>query len=318
MKRKQQSLKPASESPLLRQLALDGDGLPAEEITVSARIEKRVRMVEMVRAARESGKQEVGFSSRPFVLCGLPIKRPPKGMTLYTRRNGNLILDIQAHARYGLPFGQDRLIPIWVATVALRMNNPVIRFKSAAEILDTFGLPKDGRTYRRLVEGFKRVFGCSFFFGSEVKHSVTELARLHYFSRMRLWYAATVEQETLPGDFENEIVLSPEFWAELRQHPIPVDLTVVKALADSPGATDFYVWVCWRCWKAKELEAVPLFGPAGLREQLGVSGYSRERDFRHTIQRWITTTKAVWPEAPITLSDNGNALLVANGRAICR
>jgi hypothetical protein len=303
-------LRPAADSRLVRQIAAH------DEVTVSVRAIKKAHMIELVRVTRDSGQQDIGFSSRPFVLCGLPIKRPPRGVTLYTRRNGNLILDIQAHERYGLPFGQDRLIPIWVATIALRTNNPVIRFKSAAEILDTFGLPKDGKTYRRLVEGFKRIFGCTFFFGTAVEHNVTELARLNYFSRMRLWYAAPVEQETLPGDFENEIVLSPEFWAELRLHPIPVDLAVVKALADSPGATDFYVWVCWRCWKAKGPTAIPLFGSSGLREQLGVSGYGRERKFRQTIQRWIGTTKAVWPEAPVALSENGDALVVSSGRAI--
>jgi len=46
--------------------------------------------VDMVRIKRESARQNVGFASRPFVLCGLPIKRPPSGALLHERRNGSL------------------------------------------------------------------------------------------------------------------------------------------------------------------------------------------------------------------------------------
>ena len=31
-----------------------------------------------VRLKREEGKQNVGLSSRPFVLCGLPVRKPPR------------------------------------------------------------------------------------------------------------------------------------------------------------------------------------------------------------------------------------------------
>ena len=41
----------------------------------------------LVRLKREEGKQSLGFSSRPFVLCGLPVRRPPKDELLYERRN---------------------------------------------------------------------------------------------------------------------------------------------------------------------------------------------------------------------------------------
>jgi hypothetical protein len=73
-------------------------------------------------------------------------------MLQYTRRNGRFKLDIIAHPDFGLPFGQDRLVPIWVATRAVRQKSRMVLFQSAAEI------PKDGPHYRRLVDGFKRIF----------------------------------------------------------------------------------------------------------------------------------------------------------------
>src|SRR5579863_7793975 len=80
----------------------------------------------MVRLKREEGKQNVGFSSRPFVLCGLPVRKPPANELLYERRNGNFLLQITGHPTYGLPFGQDRIVPIYLATLAVRQQSQTI------------------------------------------------------------------------------------------------------------------------------------------------------------------------------------------------
>jgi hypothetical protein len=92
----------------------------------------------MVRMKREEGKQNVGFSSRPFVLCGLPARKPPTGEMLYERRNGDFVLQITGHPSYGIPFGQDRIVPIYLATLAVRQKSQTIRFRTAAQMLETF------------------------------------------------------------------------------------------------------------------------------------------------------------------------------------
>src|SRR5438046_10319613 len=56
-----------------------------------------------------------------------------------------------------VPFGQDRLIPIWVATLAVQQKSRIVHFESAAQMLDFFRLPNDGRHYRRIVQGFNRI-----------------------------------------------------------------------------------------------------------------------------------------------------------------
>lgn len=133
-------MKKASESKVVKALA--GEPLKA----ISKRQGKRLEMFEMVRTTRDEGKQLIGFNSRPFILCGLPVKRPAKGTRDYIRRNWRFNLEIAGHREYGLPFGQDRLIPIWLATMALRQKSKTVKFRSAAQLLDTFGLPKDGKT----------------------------------------------------------------------------------------------------------------------------------------------------------------------------
>jgi hypothetical protein len=121
-------------------------------------LKQKLRQAEgscIVRLKREEGKQNVGFSSRPFVLCGLPVRKPPKGEMLYERRNGDFVLQITGHPNYGLPFGQDRVVPIYLATLAIRQQSQAIRFRTAAEMLETFGIHKGGKEYRRLVSGFE-------------------------------------------------------------------------------------------------------------------------------------------------------------------
>ena len=131
------------------------------EFIVSKQKMKKAEGICLVREKREAGCQTLGFTARPFVLCGLPIRRPPAGQLLFERRNGHFTLQITGHPQFGLPFGQDRLVPIFLATLAVRQQSQVVRFDSAAELLDTFGLAKGGKEYRRLVAAFERIFyGC--------------------------------------------------------------------------------------------------------------------------------------------------------------
>ncbi len=124
----------------------------------------------MVRLKREEGKQNVGFRSRPFVLCGLPVRKPPAGEMLYERRNGDFVLQITGHPNYGLPFGQDRIVPIYLATLAVRQQSQTIRFRTAAEMMETFGMHKGGKEYRRLASRSRSMIArsSSSFFSSAI------------------------------------------------------------------------------------------------------------------------------------------------------
>jgi len=130
------------------------------QLKISKQVWRQPEGNQLVHLKREQREQNLGFSSRPFVLCGLPARRPPAGQLLFERRNGHFVLEVTAHPNYGLPFGQDRIVPIFLATLAVRQQSQTIRFKSGAEMLDTFGMNKGGKEYRRLVAAFERdVFG---------------------------------------------------------------------------------------------------------------------------------------------------------------
>ena len=64
------------------------------------------------------------------------------------------------HPELGIPFGQDRLVPIFLATMALQRKSQTIRFRTAAEMLESFGMHTGGKEYRGLV-------GATIFFGTD-------------------------------------------------------------------------------------------------------------------------------------------------------
>jgi hypothetical protein len=272
-----------------------------------------------VRLKREERKQNVGFSSRPFVLCGLPVRNPQTGQMLYERRNGDFVLQITGHPNYGLPFGQDRIVPIYLATLAVRQQSQTIRFRTAAEMLETFGMHKGGKEYRRLVAAFERIFGATIFFGTDTLSGpakVVQCSRFSFFREAQIWYSRDPEQYPVSDQFENVIVLSDEFYREIVAHPIPADLEAVKVLASAPAVLDLFMWLSYRCFVAKGKEVIPLFGPHGLASQIGSIEYARPRKFREKLDEWLESIRVLWPECPAKISKDGTGLEVNRATAV--
>ena len=268
---------------------------------------------------REQGNQTLGFCARPFVLCGLPLRRPKAGELLYERRNGRFVLQITGHPHFGLPFGQDRLVPIFLATLAVRQQSQTVRFESAAAMLDTFGMQKGGKEYRRLVAAFERIFGATMFFGTDSVKSgarVVHRARFNFLREARIWYSRGSEVPS--GESGNLIVLSDEFYAEVMAHPIPTDLEALKVLAAAPGALDLFMWLGYRCYVAKGPERIPLFGELGLAHQFGSVEYSRPRRFRAMLEQWLATIRVIWPECPATMTRDGRSLEISHAEGVRR
>lgn len=290
------------------------------DLTVTKRQQKRIESIELVRQERDQQRQPLAFNSRPFILCGLPIRRPPAGTLQHTRRNGRFKLEVVAHPDYGLPFGQDRLIPLWVSTLAVRQKSRMVLFRSGAEILEEFDLPKDGPHYRRLVNGFKRIFSSTIYFGTESsggRQDLWDCRRFHFFDRLHIWCTRTADEDLVePKPDYNIISLSEPFWQEVQAHPIPVDVRVIRELTNVPGCLDLYMWLCWRCFHAKRTENIPIFGDSGLASQLGVMDYGRDRNFRKRLREWLKLVSLYWPECPARITEDGTGLTVAPSSAV--
>ena len=67
------------------------------DLVVSKRKLGLADAIACVRMKRQDAYQNLGFTSRPFVLCGLPVKRPSAGQLLHDRRNGHFLLQVTGH-----------------------------------------------------------------------------------------------------------------------------------------------------------------------------------------------------------------------------
>lgn len=316
---------------------------PETEIRISKRSERKGELLELAREQRERRVQDIIYAPRPYILCGLPTRRPPKDCFEWIRRNGKFILRIVADPRFGLPWGQDILIPIWTATAV--KNQPehmrrekvtiigkeiqagrVLRFRAGIEILETFGLVRDGKTYQRIADGFLRTYAATTHFGTErdlPTARIVEMARFHFFDFVRLWRPkrgggdASLKQLLLANDeFENLVVLSEDWYSEIIQHPIPIERNVVAALTDSPGALKFYLWLGYRSYTASRRVDVPLFGDGGLQEQLGDTSYKPFK-YREKLKQWLEMIRQEGaPDLPHKLTKDGTSLSVFPYRVI--
>ena len=289
------------------------------DLIVSRRTIEKSKGIELVRVKREQSNQALCFCSRPFVLCGLPVRRLPSNQLVYQRRNGQFVLQITGHPDFGVPFGQDRIVPIFLATLAVQQKSPIVRFRSAGEMLEVFGMHKGGKEYRRLVSAFERIFGATIFFGTDQIRSTAKLvqrSRFNFLREAQIWYNREPDQPVLSDEFENVIVLSDEFYREVSEHPIPTDLDAVRVLSSSPAVLDLFMWLSYRCFSVKNEESIPLSGGLGLSAQLGNAEYARPRKFREKLEEWLRVVRAMWPECPARISPDGKKLLIRPAAAL--
>src|SRR5215472_10578998 len=226
---------------------------------------------------------------------------------------------LRVHYETYVPFGQDRLIPIWVATLALRQKSRTVHFERAAQMLEFFRFPKDGRYYRRLVQGFPRIFASTILFGTEEQPSGSRLidwARFHFFDQIQLWFAENETCSSLAKGSPNTITLSEAFYNEIDQHRVPMEREVVIALASSPGVLDFYIWVAWKSWVLESARIrVPLFSFGGLKEQLGCQIHAEDRFLRRKLNQWLRVIRAHWPQCPAGISADGQSLIISSSKS---
>lgn len=297
--------------------------LPADDELGARRKAREEAGIESM-IARGEDMQQLGYAGRDFVLCGLPFKQP-RGNT-YRRANGDFLLEIQGSERHGLPYGQDRLITIWLATAffaAGRPVNNVIRFRCASDILRAFGLDTSGGVkLKRLRERIERVF-YSTYFVSFISRSDRELRagayRMIEEVRMNLCddTRRRSNQYTL---WQDSITLDAKFADELRAGGrVPIDLQTVIALKECSPALDLYVWQAWRSFRLerdrKPSTSIPVFGEGGLMAQLGSECHTPKK-IKAMLRGWQALVRKLWPDCPNFLDTDCERFSVHPGNAI--
>lgn len=192
--------------------------------------------------AKQAGK--VGYMARALVQATLPHKATTE--KVFTRRNGALEMTIMSP--HGLPYGSvPRLLLSWMTTEAVRTRSPVLVLGSSlSAFMAELDLGRRGgkrgditRFKTQTMRLFSSAISCSYADETMAKGGGFNIAKEYH-----LWWNPKQPQQ-LPL-WKSSVVLSTDFFNEIIEKPVPIDMDALLRLKRSPMALDIYFWLTYR------------------------------------------------------------------------
>ena len=241
---------------------------------------------------------DLGFMARLLALCSLP-RTDPKKRLQYIRRNGPYALVMSAGGLNKLPYGNlPRLLLAWVCSEAVRtQNRELVLGRSLYEFMRKLGMDDRSGSVRgdrtRLKNQMSRLFSTTVAliyvdgpYEVRVQSFVTD--------RAEFWWDTA--RPAAPVLWDSTIRLGEEFFNEIIRHPIPLDLTTLKALKRSPLGLDLYFWLVYRTFTLKaplRLSWKQLYRQFGA-EPANAGKHSTVKSFRVVCLRELKKIKRAW------------------------
>lgn len=260
--------------------------------------------------------QEIGYLARLFTQTSLPY-RDPGDVPAWGRRNGSLVLVVQPGMTInrdgiptplGYPFGTvPRLLLTWLSTEAVRTKSPELLLGSSlAEFMRSLDLtPTGGKngTITRLRKQMERLFQATLSVRWEGDGSREAGGRLNVASAYDLWWAdRDLEQ---PALLPSTVRLSTDFYREVVEHPVPLDVGALRALRGSALRLDIYAWLTYRMSYLARSTTVPW---ASLKAQFGSNLADTKQgraQFRRDFERNLREVVLVYREATVEATPAG-------------
>ena len=237
-----------------------------------------------------------GFLGRTMALCSLP-RSSPGNQYRYVRRNGPYTLVMNAGGLSKLPFGTNpRLILAWICTEAVRTGSrDLVLGRSLSEFMRKLGISStDGRGQARLRNQMKRLFNCSVQLNYTAAGRETSATALVAELTDFWWNPKRPDQA---GLWESKVRLSEAFFNEIVSHPVPLDLTTLKALKRSPLGLDLYLWLTYRIFALttpQHLTWRQVYRQFGAHPDKASDKFTVHA-FRYKVLRELKKIKLAWP-----------------------
>jgi hypothetical protein len=290
-----------------------------DEETTKTDLRRRKRAKKLLDHALAMGNVEaqeaktIAFSARAMVLATLPYQNPGD-VPSFGRENGGYSLSIQPgwddkqKVSLGYPYGTiPRLLLAWITTEAAYTKSRTLELgDNLTDFMRQLGLrPTGGHfgTITRLRSQMMRLFGARISCVYNGKDGFS-MKHVNVAADAELWW-----DPLRPDDTERwhsgYILLGYEFFQEIIDRPVPLDLRVMQAIKQSPLALDIYAWLTYRMSYLKRKTTIPW---AALRLQFGTE-YTRLRDFKFHFLEQLRAVKMLYSHARFsTESEHGLAL----------
>lgn len=249
--------------------------------------------------AREAGA--LGFMARAMVQATLPHRKVDS--TYFERRNGAFTLSMQALPKIGLPYGAlPRLLLAWTTTEAVKTKSRELELgDSMSAFMAELGLQATGGSHgsiTRLKNQTRRLFTATVAASYEDENHVEDMG-YRLADRSVLWWHSKDPEQV--GLWKSTVTLSEQFFNEVIDRPVPIDMRAMKALKQSPMALDIYTWLTYRMSYLKRPTVIPWDAVATM---FG-SNYKQLKHFKQAFIEELRRVMVVYPQARVEVADDG-------------
>jgi hypothetical protein len=271
-----------------------------------------MRQVDAALAIRESAAidDDLAFQHTYFCQTALPYRKCPE--RTWFRKNGRVFLRIEAGGSvnpeteqwvdFPLPFGPAaRLILIHLDTEAIRSQSPDVELEDSMTAFVKRlqgGRSPNGSELRLFKQQAAALATAVFRMGETTGPNVdvprTTQGQGPIVDGLELWYPKDARQRIL---WPSYVHLSPNYFASLQAHAVPLDYRAVAALAHNALALDIYKWLAQRLCRI-DPKHPQFIAWTRMQDQFGL-GYSKirffRRDFIKTVAKVLEQYQAAKP-----------------------
>src|SRR5271166_5217114 len=276
-----------------------------EEARRQAATKHERQLVEAAYRVLSEDAEKMGFTYSGFALTSLPHK--PQTDLVWRREGHNLTLLLESGRQrsgkpLGLPYGSyARFILLFLQTEAIRTGSREIELGRSMRVwLGSMGLSIGGTTYKLVNEQARRISGCSLTFFAD--RAGAQIKSRGGFVKTEITMSNVIDDQ--PALWQDRVLLDEDFFRALRDHPVPVSETALRAIGPRSMVIDVYIWLAYRLHALNRDVEV---GWPALYAQFGI-GYGRLRAFRGHFIECLALATAAYPEARIELSERGVVL----------
>ena len=264
------------------------------------------RVVDAAAAYLASEEVEIGFLYSGWAQAALPHKRlPDDAPWQITTERVTLIVQPGLRAvpsgepvSVGVPYGsRARLILLYLQSEALRTNSREIELgRSLHAWLRRLEIPIGGKSMKDVRDQAERLSRCRMTF------TIKQGNRTGLVNQNLLDTSMFVEEDNKQGSlFIETATLSEMFFQQLKKHPVPIEETAVRQIANNSMALDLYCWLAYRLHAL--VEPTPI-GWRALHQQFG-RGVKRLDHFKDQFKETFALTLAVYPDAEVDVHERG-------------
>lgn len=240
----------------------------------------------------------LGYYPKPFAGISLP-SREIQGNE-FVRKNGKHTLNLLSPSQIGLPYGgYPRILIVHITSVAkISATREIYLCNSLNQLLKQLGIRSTGGSKGTLTsfkKQFQRLLACSIKW-IEVEGDQWTIDNINIANNAKLLWDPYCENK-----WETYLTLDYDFFINIKNHAIPIDTRVTRALCHFPLAFDLYCFLTGRYYR---LANPTIIKWVDLRSQIG-NQYARQFHYRQKIEEALKIVNLLYPAAKFEVSGKG-------------